>query len=48
MIYNAAITSVSDFPQNNKANAIFVYHLTMKKISFSIMDELFYFLDINC
>lgn len=48
MLFNAAITSVSDFPQNNRANAIFVYSLTMKKISFSIMDELFFFLDIKC
>lgn len=48
MLYNAAITSVSDFPQNNRANDIFVYNLTMKKISFSIMDELFYFLDSKC
>lgn len=48
MLYNAAITSISDFLQNNRTNAIFVYNLTKKKMSFSIMDELFYFLDIKC
>lgn len=32
MVYNAAITSISDVPQNNRANTIFFYNLTMKKI----------------
>lgn len=48
MVYNVAITSVSDFPQNNRTNAIFVYNLAMNNFAFSIMDELFYFSDIKC
>lgn len=35
------MNSISDFPQKKRANAIFIYNLTMKKIYFNIMDELF-------